>query len=55
LLPAGWLIVLTALALLPPAPARAAFALAGLGVQIVGLAVVIPSFKAGPSEEEERD
>jgi hypothetical protein len=55
LLPAGWLIVLTALALLPPAPARAAFALAGLGVQIVGLAVVIPSFKAGPSDEEERD
>src|SRR5581483_9611537 len=55
LLPAGWLIVLTALALLPPGPARAAFVLAGLGVQIVGLAVVVPSFTTQSAADGERD
>jgi len=37
LMPSGWVIVLTALAVLPAGPARGAFALAGLGVQALGL------------------
>jgi hypothetical protein len=41
LLLAGWGIVLTALALLAAEGPRAAFVLAGVGVEIVGLALVV--------------
>jgi hypothetical protein len=43
LLLTGWGIVLAALALLPAGTARACFALAGIGVEILGLALVIRS------------
>jgi hypothetical protein len=44
LLPAGWIIVLAAIALLPSAaPSQAGFALAGLGVQVLGLILVVRS------------
>jgi hypothetical protein len=43
LLPAGAIIVLTAVALLPAAPARAVFVLAGVGVEILGLAIAVRS------------
>jgi len=38
---AGWGLVLSALALLTASVPRAAFVLAGLGVEIVGLALVM--------------
>jgi hypothetical protein len=41
LLPAGWIIVLAAAALLPSSPSRAAFALAGVGVEVLGLTLVV--------------
>ena len=41
LLLSGWAIVLTAVALLTQDAPRAAFVLAGVGVEIVGLALVI--------------
>jgi uncharacterized membrane protein YccC len=41
LLLAGWGLVLAALALLTASVPRAAFVLAGLGVEIVGLALVM--------------
>jgi hypothetical protein len=41
LLLSGWAIVLTALALLAAEAPRAAFVLAGIGVEIVGLVLVI--------------
>ena len=40
LLPAGWIIVLAAVALLPSALTRNAFALAGCAIEILGLALV---------------
>lgn len=40
LLLAGWVIALTALGLLPPGSARAAFVLAGVAVEILGLILV---------------
>jgi hypothetical protein len=40
LLPAGWAIVLTAIVLLPPVPARSGFVLAGVAVEAVGLVLV---------------
>lgn len=43
LLPAGWIIVLAAVVLLPPSPAQAAFALAGMGVEILGLTLFVRS------------
>lgn len=41
LLVAGWTIVLTAMAILPPVSARAAFMFAGFGVEALGLGLVI--------------
>jgi hypothetical protein len=41
MLPAGWIIVLAAVALLRSGPAQAAFALAGIGVEGLGLAFII--------------
>jgi hypothetical protein len=40
LLLSGWMIALTAIALLPQAGTRGLFLLAGLGVEIVGLVLV---------------
>ncbi len=41
LLPAGWLLALAAVILLPPAVARAAFIVAGLSVELLGLVLVV--------------
>jgi hypothetical protein len=43
LLTSGWIIVLAAVVLLPPSPSQAAFALAGIGVQLLGLTLVVRS------------
>ncbi len=40
LMPSGWIIVLSALALLGAGPARGAFALAGVAVEALGLALL---------------
>ena len=52
LLLAGWAIVITAVALLVVDTPRAAFVLAGIGVQIVGLVLVI---RAHPVQRSERE
>jgi hypothetical protein len=41
LLPAGWVIVLTAVVLLPSGSARAAFLLAGMAVEALGMVLVV--------------
>jgi ABC-type transport system involved in cytochrome bd biosynthesis fused ATPase/permease subunit len=51
LLLSGWIIALTALAILPETGTRAAFLIAGLGVEIVGLVLV---FRAHTQYTEER-
>jgi hypothetical protein len=43
LLVAGWVLVLAAVVLLGASPARAAFALAGTGVEALGLGLVFRS------------
>jgi hypothetical protein len=50
---AGWLNVLLAIALLKP-PAMAAFLLAGLAIEAVGLVFLIRSHLPGPVENRER-
>jgi len=40
LLLVGWIIVLTAVALLKPAPAQGGFVLAGIGIEVWGLVLV---------------
>jgi len=52
LLLAGWGIVLAALALLGGSASRAAFVLAGIGVEILGLIVVIRAHPAPRGEDE---
>jgi uncharacterized membrane protein YccC len=52
LLLSGWAIVLTAVALLDREVPRAAFVLAGVGVEIVGLVLVI---RAHPAQRGQRD
>jgi hypothetical protein len=49
---AGWLIVLAAVALVAPALPRAAFVLAGLGVEVLGLIFVVRSHFAVRGERE---
>jgi hypothetical protein len=49
---AGWLIVLAAVALVAPALPRAAFVLAGLGVEVLGLIFVLRSHSAVRGERE---
>jgi len=49
---AGWLIVLAAVALLAPALPRAAFVLAGLGVEVLGLIFVVRSQSVARGERE---
>jgi hypothetical protein len=43
LLIAGWGIVVSTLPLLPSLPMRAAFVMAGIGVELVGLGLVVRS------------
>jgi len=43
LLVAGWMIVLAAVALLKPVALQAAFVLAGMGTQVVGLVLALRS------------
>ena len=52
LLLAGWGLVLTALRLLGASVPRAAFVLAGLGVEIVGLALVMRAHLASEGARE---
>jgi hypothetical protein len=52
LLLAGWGIVLTAIALLAAGAPRAAFVLAGIGVEILGLVLVIRAHPAPRGEHE---
>jgi hypothetical protein len=52
LLLAGWAIVLAAVALLPSAGARAGFVLAGIAVELFGLALAIRAHLVLPAEGE---
>jgi hypothetical protein len=52
LLLAGWAIVVTAVVLLIPVNARTIFVLAGAGVEIIGLALVIRSNPLAVREKE---
>jgi membrane protein implicated in regulation of membrane protease activity len=45
LLVAGWAIVVAALLLLPSAPSRVAFVLAGIAVQALGLVLAVRSHR----------
>jgi len=47
---AGWVIVLTALALLPSAPPRVVFVAAGVAVELLGFALFARSYAAHPRE-----
>jgi len=51
LLPAGWVLVLAAIALLPTAGPRGAFLLAGVGVEVLGLVLAARSHLT-PKEDE---
>ena len=51
LLLAGWAIAMTAIVILPSAGARAAFLLAGMAVEAVGLVIVFRSHLAVEKEE----
>ncbi len=50
LLAAGWLIVLTAIALLPVGSPRAVFVLAGMGVEVMGTFALVRSHYGLPRE-----
>ena len=50
LLLAGWGIVLAAVAVLKPGPSRASFVLAGMGVEALGLILVVRSHLATRKE-----
>ncbi len=50
LLLAGWVIVLSAIALLASAPQRVVFVLAGIGVEILGLVLAVRSHLVLPGE-----
>jgi hypothetical protein len=52
LLLAGWAIIVTAVILLIPTNARAIFVLAGVGVEVMGLALVIRSNPLAGREKE---
>jgi hypothetical protein len=51
LMPAGWIIVIGAVALLPAGPVRTAFTLAGVAVEVLGLGIVIHSHAASGGDE----
>jgi hypothetical protein len=46
ILVAGWAIVLAAVALLPAAPARSLFVTAGIGVEVLGLALAVGAHRS---------
>ncbi len=48
---AGWIIALAAVAMLPSDPPRAAFVLAGIGVEAIGLVLAFRAH-AAPRREE---
>lgn len=50
LLLAGWLIVLAAIVLLPSAAVRAAFAISGIAVEILGFGLVARAHLLSPGE-----
>ncbi len=50
-MPAGWMIVLASIALLPSGPSRVAFLLAGIGVQALGLTIAVRSLAASHGDE----
>lgn len=52
LLVSGWAIVLSAIVLLAHDPPRAAFVLAGIGVEVVGLVLVIRAHPVARGERE---
>lgn len=52
LLLAGWGIVLTAIGLLAASPLRVVFVLSGIGVEILGLVLVIRAHPAQRGEHE---
>ena len=52
LLVAGWIIAVAAVVVLPAGTPRAAFALAGAGVEILGLVLIV---RAQPKQREEQD
>lgn len=52
LLLAGWGIVLTAIGLLAASPLRVVFVLSGIGVEILGLVLVIRAHPAPRGEHE---
>ena len=54
LLPSGWAIVLSAIALLPSGFARGAFLLAGLGVEALGLGLAVRAHMPEPPPEGAR-
>jgi len=49
---AGWLLVLSALVILPAAGARTAFVLAGFGVEILGLVLSARAHRTVVEESE---
>jgi hypothetical protein len=54
LLPAGWVIVLAAIALLPPGFVRGAFLAAGLAVEALGMGLVVYAHVPEPPEQGPR-
>jgi hypothetical protein len=51
-MPAGWIIILATLALLPPGPAQGAFVLTGAGLEVVGLVIVARSYAVEQGEQK---
>ena len=52
LLVAGWVIVLAAVALLRTAPERSVFAIAGIGVEVLGLVLVVRPHRPPQGESQ---
>ncbi len=52
LLPAGWFIVLSAIIMLGTGTARGAFVLAGVGIQLVGLVLLVRSHLPSKDADE---
>lgn len=51
LMPAGWIIVLAAIVLLPPGAVRVAFVLAGIGVEVFGASIVVRAHAILPRKQ----
>lgn len=51
LMPAGWIIVLAAIVLLPPGAVRVAFVLAGIGVELFGAFIVVRAHAILPRKQ----